>query len=135
MKENKVSFKNNGELKLVIIVGTRPEIQPDAVLVLGDTNLCLSVIGAKRLHIPIFHMEAGNRCKPAICIRTSTERPESLDKACFILAGIDKDSLLQAVDTEVEMNKNCNMQMVNHFYFLLPLLHRRFLYFVHVYIV
>ena len=128
------SFKNNGKLKLLIIVGTRPEIirlaavinkcrqyfdcllahtgqnydynlngvffkdlkledpdvymdavgndlgetmgniiaksyqlmvevQPDAVLVLGDTNSCLSVIGAKRLHIPIFHMEAGNRCK------------------------------------------------------------------------
>ncbi|MEG1585208.1 MAG: UDP-N-acetylglucosamine 2-epimerase, partial [Anaerovorax sp.] len=38
------------------------ELQPDAVLVLGDTNSCLSVIGAKRLHIPIFHMEAGNRC-------------------------------------------------------------------------
>ena len=350
--ENKVTFKNNGKLKLLIIVGTRPEIirlaavikkcrkyfdtilahtgqnydynlngvffhdlelddpevylnavgkdlgetmgniiaksyelmadiQPDAVLVLGDTNSCLSVIGAKRLHIPIFHMEAGNRCKdeclpeetnrrivdiisdvnlcyseharryladnglpkertyvtgspmaevlhmnlekieasdiherlglekgkyillsahreenidteknfnslftainemaekydmpilyschprsrnrlaqsgfqldprviqheplgfhdynclqmnafavvsdsgtlpeessfftsvghpfPAICIRTSTERPEALDKACFILAGIDKDSLLQAVDTAVEMNKN-----------------------------
>ena len=350
--ENKVTFKNNGKLKLLIIVGTRPEIirlaavikkcrkyfdtilahtgqnydynlngvffhdlelddpevylnavgkdlgetmgniiaksyelmaeiQPDAVLVLGDTNSCLSVIGAKRLHIPIFHMEAGNRCKdeclpeetnrrivdiisdvnlcyseharryladnglpkertyvtgspmaevlhmnldrieasdiherlglekgkyillsahreenidteknfnslftainemaekynmpilyschprsrnrlaqsgfkldsrviqheplgfhdynclqmnafavvsdsgtlpeessfftsvghpfPAICIRTSTERPEALDKACFILAGIDKDSLLQAVDTAVEMNQN-----------------------------
>lgn len=129
-----VSFKNNGRLKLLIIVGTRPEIirlsatinkcrkyfdcilahtgqnydynlngiffkdlklkdpevymnavgddlgatmgniinasyklmvaiKPDAVLVLGDTNSCLSVIGAKRLHIPIFHMEAGNRCK------------------------------------------------------------------------
>ena len=128
-----ISFKNNGKLKLLIIVGTRPEIirlaavinktrkyfdvilahtgqnydynlngvffhdlqladpevymnavgadlgetmgniisesyklmaaiQPDAVLVLGDTNSCLSVIGAKRLHIPIFHMEAGNRC-------------------------------------------------------------------------
>ena len=257
------------------------EIKPDAVLVLGDTNSCLSVIGAKRLHIPIFHMEAGNRCKdeclpeetnrrivdiisdvnlayseharryladtglpkertyvtgspmaevlhnnlvqieasdihtrlglekgkyillsahreenidteknflslftainkmaekydlpilyschprsakrlkesgfkldtrvlqheplgfheynclqmnafavvsdsgtlpeessfftsvgkpfPAICIRTSTERPEALDKACFILAGIDEKSLLQAVDTAVEMNKN-----------------------------
>ena len=39
------------------------QIKPDAVLVLGDTNSCLSVIGAKRLHIPIFHMEAGNRCK------------------------------------------------------------------------
>lgn len=38
------------------------EVKPDAVLVLGDTNSCLSVIGAKRLHIPIFHMEAGNRC-------------------------------------------------------------------------
>ena len=257
------------------------ELQPDAVLVLGDTNSCLSVIGAKRLHIPIFHMEAGNRCKdeclpeetnrrivdiisdvnlcyseharrylaenglpkertyvtgspmaevlhknlekiqgsdiharlglekgkyillsahreenidteknfvslftainkmaekydmpvlyschprsrkrleqsgfqldkrviqheplgfhdynclqmnafavvsdsgtlpeessfftsvghpfPAICIRTSTERPEALDKGCFILAGIDAHSLLQAVDTAVEMNKN-----------------------------
>ena len=257
------------------------ELQPDAVLVLGDTNSCLSVIGAKRLHIPIFHMEAGNRCKdeclpeetnrrivdiisdvnlayseharryladtglpkersfvtgspmaevlhnnlpqieasdiheqlglekgkyillsahreenidteknflslfnainkmaqkydmpilyschprsknrleesgfvldsrvirheplgfhdynclqmnafavvsdsgtlpeessyftsvgkpfPAVCIRTSTERPEALDKACFILAGIDEKSLLQAVDTAVEMHKN-----------------------------
>ena len=256
-------------------------IRPDAVLVLGDTNSCLSVIGAKRLHIPIFHMEAGNRCKdeclpeetnrrivdiisdvnlayseharryladtglpkertyvtgspmaevlhnnlaqieasdiherlglekgkyillsahreenidteknflslftainimaekydlpilyschprskkrlkasgfqldarviqheplgfhdynclqmnafavvsdsgtlpeessyftsigrpfPAVCIRTSTERPEALDKACFILAGIDEKSLLQAVDTAVEMNQN-----------------------------
>ena len=347
-----VSFKNNGKLKLLIIVGTRPEIirlaavinktrkyfdvilahtgqnydynlngvffhdleladpevymdavgadlgetmgniiaesyklmaaiRPDAVLVLGDTNSCLSVIGAKRLHIPIFHMEAGNRCKdeclpeetnrrivdiisdvnmayseharryladtglpkertyvtgspmaevlhqnlekieasdiharlglekgkyillsahreenidteknftslftainkmaekydmpilyschprsrkrleqsgfpldkrviqheplgfhdynclqmnafcvvsdsgtlpeessfftsvghpfPAVCIRTSTERPEALDKACFILAGIDGDHLLQAVDVAVEMNKN-----------------------------
>ena len=257
------------------------EVQPDAVLVLGDTNSCLSVIGAKRLHIPIFHMEAGNRCKdeclpeetnrrivdiisdvnmayseharryladtglpkertyvtgspmaevlhknlaaiessdihqrlglekgkyillsahreenidteknflslfnainkmaekydipilyschprsrkrleasgfqldkrviqheplgfhdynclqmnafavvsdsgtlpeessfftsvghpfPAICIRTSTERPEALDKACFIIAGIDEKSLLQAVDTSVELNRN-----------------------------
>ena len=259
------------------------EIKPDAVLVLGDTNSCLSVIGAKRLHIPIFHMEAGNRCKdeclpeetnrrivdiisdvnlayseharryladcglpkertyvtgspmaevlranlasiessdihrrlglekgkyillsahreenidteanftslftavnamaekydlpilyschprsakrleasgfqldkrvirqeplgfhdynclqmnafavvsdsgtlpeessfytslgksfPAVCIRTSTERPEALDKGCFVLAGIDTASLLQAVDTAVEMNKNGN---------------------------
>ncbi len=257
------------------------ELKPDTVLVLGDTNSCLSVIGAKRLHIPIFHMEAGNRCKdeclpeetnrrivdiisdvnlcyseharrylaenglpkertyvtgspmaevlhknlekieasdiharlglekgkyillsahreenidteknfvslftainkmaekydmpvlyschprskkrleqsgfqldkrviqheplgfhdynclqmhafavvsdsgtlpeessfftsvghpfPAVCIRTSTERPEALDKGCFILAGIDAHSLLQAVDTAVEMNKN-----------------------------
>ena len=348
----KPAFRNNGKLKLLIIVGTRPEIirlsaviqkcrtyfdtilahtgqnydynlngvffrdlelddpevylnavgadlgetmgniiaksyqlmadiRPDAVLVLGDTNSCLSVIGAKRLHIPIFHMEAGNRCKdeclpeetnrrivdiisdvnlayseharryladcglpkertyvtgspmaevlrrnldkitasdiharlglrkgryillsahreenidteknfrslftainamaekydmpilyschprskkrldatgfqldsrvirheplgfhdynclqmnafavvsdsgtlpeessfytsigkpfPAVCIRTSTERPEALDKACFVLAGIDGDSLLQAVDTAVEMNRN-----------------------------
>jgi UDP-N-acetylglucosamine 2-epimerase (non-hydrolysing) len=349
-----VSFQNNGKLKLLIIVGTRPEIirlsavikkcrlyfdtilahtgqnydynlngvffhdleladpevyldavgadlgetmgniiaksyqlmvqiKPDAVLVLGDTNSCLSVIGAKRLHIPIFHMEAGNRCKdeclpeetnrrivdiisdvnmayseharryladcglpkertyvtgspmaevlrnnlakieqsdvharlglekgryillsahreenidteknftslftainemakkydmpilyschprsrkrlessgfrldsrvirqeplgfhdynclqmnafavvsdsgtlpeessfftsigkpfPAVCIRTSTERPEALDKACFVLAGIDTASLLQAVDTAVEMNRNAD---------------------------
>ena len=43
---------------------------------------------------------------PAVCIRTSTERPEALDKACFILAGIDEKSLLQAVNTAVEMNKN-----------------------------
>ena len=39
------------------------EIKPDALLILGDTNSCLSAISAKRLHIPIFHMEAGNRCK------------------------------------------------------------------------
>ena len=142
--ENKVTFKNNGKLKLLIIVGTRPEIirlaavikkcrkyfdtilahtgqnydynlngvffkdleladpevylnavgenlgqtmgniiarsyelmveiQPDAVLVLGDTNSCLSVIGAKRLHIPIFHMEAGNRCKDE-CLPEETNR-------------------------------------------------------------
>ena len=352
MDFSKIQFKNDGRLKLLIIVGTRPEIirlaavinkcreyfdcllahtgqnydynlngvffkdlkldapevymdavgadlgetmgniiaksyqlmvaiKPDAVLVLGDTNSCLSVIGAKRLHIPIFHMEAGNRCKdeclpeetnrrivdiisdvnlayseharryladcglpkertyvtgspmaevlranlpeiegsdiharlglekgryillsahreenidteknflslfgainslaakydmpilyschprsrkrleasgfqldprviqheplgfhdynclqmnafavvsdsgtlpeessfftsighpfPAVCIRTSTERPEALDKACFVLAGIDEKSLLQAVDTAVELNKN-----------------------------
>ena len=43
---------------------------------------------------------------PAVCIRTSTERPEALDKGCFILAGIDEKSLLQAVDTAVEMNQN-----------------------------
>ena len=260
------------------------EIKPDAVLVLGDTNSCLSVIGAKRLHIPIFHMEAGTRCKdeclpeetnrrivdiisdvnmayseharryladcglpkertyvtgspmaevlhnnlskieasdihkrlelekgryillsahreenidteknflflfnainkmaekydmpilyschprsrkrieatgfqldprviqheplgfhdynclqmnafavvsdsgtlpeessfftsvghpfPAVCIRTSTERPEALDKACFVLSGIDEKGLLQAVDVAVEMNRNCDL--------------------------
>ena len=138
------AFKNNGKLKLLIIVGTRPEIiwlaavinkcreyfdtilahtgqnydynlngvffkdlkladpdvymdavgtdlgetmgniiaksyqlmvriKPDAVLVLGDTNSCLSVIGAKRLHIPIFHMEAGNRCKDE-CLPEETNR-------------------------------------------------------------
>lgn len=138
------SFKNNGKIKLLIIVGTRPEIirlsavikkcrkyfdvilahtgqnydynlngiffkdlglddpdvylnavgadlgetcgniisysyklmvqiRPDAVLVLGDTNSCLSVIGAKRLHIPIFHMEAGNRCKDE-CLPEETNR-------------------------------------------------------------
>ena len=48
-------------------------LQPDAVLVLGDTNSCLSVIGAKRLHIPIFHMEAGNRCKDE-CLPEETNR-------------------------------------------------------------
>ena len=138
------AFKENGKLKLLIIVGTRPEIirlaavinecrryfdcllahtgqnydynlngvffkdlklkdpdvymeavgndlgetmgniiaksyqlmvqtRPDAVLVLGDTNSCLSVIGAKRLHIPIFHMEAGNRCKDE-CLPEETNR-------------------------------------------------------------
>lgn len=49
------------------------EIKPDGVLVLGDTNSCLSVIGAKRLHIPIFHMEAGNRCKDE-CLPEETNR-------------------------------------------------------------
>lgn len=139
-----IQWKNNGKLKLLIIVGTRPEIirlaavinkcrtyfdtilahtgqnydynlngvffkdlkladpdvylnavgddlgetcgniiaqsyklmaaiKPDAVLVLGDTNSCLSVIGAKRLHIPIFHMEAGNRCKDE-CLPEETNR-------------------------------------------------------------
>lgn len=139
-----ISFKNNGKIKLLIIVGTRPEIirlsavikacrkyfdtilvhtgqnydynlngiffkdleldeaevymdavgndlgetmgniiaksyqlmvkiKPDAVLVLGDTNSCLSVISAKRLHIPIFHMEAGNRCKDE-CLPEETNR-------------------------------------------------------------
>lgn len=139
-----VAFKNNGKIKLLIIVGTRPEVirlsavitkcrdyfdvilahtgqnydynlngiffrdlnladpevyldavgddlgatmgniigrsyklmaqtKPDAVLVLGDTNSCLSVISAKRLHIPIFHMEAGNRCKDE-CLPEETNR-------------------------------------------------------------
>ena len=139
-----VSFKNNGKLKLLIIVGTRPEIirlaavinkcrkyfdcilahtgqnydynlngvffkdlklknpevymdavgddlgatvgniincsyklmnqiKPDALLILGDTNSCLSAISAKRLHIPIFHMEAGNRCKDE-CLPEETNR-------------------------------------------------------------
>ena len=144
MDISNISFKENGKLKLLIIVGTRPEIirlsevikkcrqyfdcilahtgqnydynlngvffkdlqladpevyldavgadlgetmgniiaksyqlmaaiRPDAVLVLGDTNSCLSVIGAKRLHIPIFHMEAGNRCKDE-CLPEETNR-------------------------------------------------------------
>ena len=49
------------------------EIQPDALLVLGDTNSCLAAISAKRLHIPIFHMEAGNRCKDE-CLPEETNR-------------------------------------------------------------
>lgn len=49
------------------------QIQTDAVLVLGHTNSCLSVIGAKRLHIPIFHMETGNRCKDE-CLPEETNR-------------------------------------------------------------
>ena len=143
-KYSEVKWKENGKLKLLIIVGTRPEIirlsavinktrkyfdvilahtgqnydynlngiffkdleidepevyldavgadlgetmgniisesykvmnalKPEAVLVLGDTNSCLSVIGAKRLHIPIFHMEAGNRCKDE-CLPEETNR-------------------------------------------------------------
>ena len=141
---NEINFKNNGKLKLLIIVGTRPEIirlsavikkcrkyfdtvlahtgqnydynlngvffkdlelddpdvymdcvgenlgrtvgniiagsyelmeriKPDALLILGDTNSCLSAISAKRLHIPIFHMEAGNRCKDE-CLPEETNR-------------------------------------------------------------
>ncbi|MCI8798528.1 MAG: UDP-N-acetylglucosamine 2-epimerase (non-hydrolyzing) [Lachnospiraceae bacterium] len=144
MDKDKVQWKENGKIKLMIIVGTRPEIirlaavikkcrkyfdtllvhtgqnydynlngvffkdlkleepelyldavgedlgetmgniiaasykvmaelEPEAVLVLGDTNSCLSVIGAKRLHIPIFHMEAGNRCKDE-CLPEETNR-------------------------------------------------------------
>lgn len=49
------------------------QIQPDALLILGDTNSCLSAISAKRLHIPIFHMEAGNRCKDE-CLPEETNR-------------------------------------------------------------
>ncbi len=144
MDYSNISFKNNGKLKLLIIVGTRPEvirlsavitkcrgyfdcilahtgqnydynlngvffkdlglaepevyldtvgadlgetvgniiaqsyklmvqIKPDALLILGDTNSCLSAISAKRLHIPIFHMEAGNRCKDE-CLPEETNR-------------------------------------------------------------
>jgi UDP-N-acetylglucosamine 2-epimerase (non-hydrolysing) len=57
----------NASYKLMV------KVQPDAVLVLGDTNSCLSVIGAKRLHIPIFHMEAGNRCFDE-CLPEETNR-------------------------------------------------------------
>ncbi len=57
----------NASYKLMV------QTQPDAVLVLGDTNSCLSVIGAKRLHIPIFHMEAGNRCWDE-CLPEETNR-------------------------------------------------------------
>ena len=49
------------------------DIRPDALLILGDTNSCLSAIAAKRLHIPIFHMEAGNRCKDE-CLPEETNR-------------------------------------------------------------
>ncbi len=57
----------NGSYKLMA------QIKPDALLILGDTNSCLSAIGAKRLHIPIFHMEAGNRCKDE-CLPEETNR-------------------------------------------------------------
>ena len=65
-----------GETMGNIIAGSyrlMAETKPDALLVLGDTNSCLSVIGAKRLHIPIFHMEAGNRCKDE-CLPEETNR-------------------------------------------------------------
>ena len=68
--------ENLGETMGNIIAKTyalMKETLPDAVLVLGDTNSCLSVIGAKRLHIPIFHMEAGNRCKDE-CLPEETNR-------------------------------------------------------------
>ena len=58
---------------IALSYGVMAELQPDAILVLGDTNSCLSVIGAKRLHIPIFHMEAGNRCKDE-CLPEETNR-------------------------------------------------------------
>ena len=68
--------KNLGETMGNIIARSfelMADLRPDAVLVLGDTNSCLSVIGAKRLHIPIFHMEAGNRCKDE-CLPEETNR-------------------------------------------------------------
>lgn len=71
-----VAGKNLGETCANIISGTYDlmvELKPDAVLVLGDTNSCLSAINAKRLHIPVFHMEAGNRCKDE-CLPEETNR-------------------------------------------------------------
>ncbi|MBO7079692.1 MAG: UDP-N-acetylglucosamine 2-epimerase, partial [Bacilli bacterium] len=71
-----VAGKNLGETCANIISQTYDlmiDIKPDAVLVLGDTNSCLSAINAKRLHIPLFHMEAGNRCKDE-CLPEETNR-------------------------------------------------------------
>ncbi len=71
-----VAGKNLGETCANIITQTYDvmvDIKPDAVLVLGDTNSCLSAINAKRLHIPVFHMEAGNRCKDE-CLPEETNR-------------------------------------------------------------
>ena len=71
-----VAGKNLGETCAKIISQTYDlmvELKPDAVLVLGDTNSCLSAINAKRLHIPVFHMEAGNRCKDE-CLPEETNR-------------------------------------------------------------
>lgn len=67
------------------------ELQPDGYLVLGDTNSCLSAISAKRLHIPLFHMEAGNRCKDDLN-NTETELDEYCTKADFVfnLAGVNR---------------------------------------------
>ena len=71
-----VAGKNLGETCANILsqtYGLMVELKPDAVLVLGDTNSCLSAINAKRLHIPLFHMEAGNRCKDE-CLPEETNR-------------------------------------------------------------
>lgn len=71
-----VAGKNLGETCANIISQTYDlmvELKPEAVLVLGDTNSCLSAINAKRLHIPLFHMEAGNRCKDE-CLPEETNR-------------------------------------------------------------
>lgn len=71
-----VAGKNLGETCGNIISHTfalMTDLKPDAVLVLGDTNSCLSAINAKRLHIPVFHMEAGNRCKDE-CLPEETNR-------------------------------------------------------------
>lgn len=71
-----IAGKNLGETCANIISQTYDlmfELKPDAVLVLGDTNSCLSAINAKRLHIPVFHMEAGNRCKDE-CLPEETNR-------------------------------------------------------------
>ena len=71
-----VAGKNLGETCANILSQTYDlmvELKPDAVLVLGDTNSCLSAINAKRLHIPLFHMEAGNRCKDE-CLPEETNR-------------------------------------------------------------
>ena len=71
-----VAGKNLGETCANIIsqtYGLMVELKPEAVLVLGDTNSCLSAINAKRLHIPLFHMEAGNRCKDE-CLPEETNR-------------------------------------------------------------
>ena len=71
-----VAGKNLGETCANIISQTYDlmvELKPEAVLVLGDTNSCLSAINAKRLHIPVFHMEAGNRCKDE-CLPEETNR-------------------------------------------------------------
>ena len=62
----------------------------------------------KRTTQSSFYLSVGKPF-PAVCIRTFTERPEALDKGDFILAGIDGDHLLQAVDVAVEMNKNCDL--------------------------
>ena len=191
--KTEVTFKNNGKLKLLIIVGTRPEIIRLAAVIkkcrnyfdtilahtgqnydynlngvffhdleLDDPDVYLNAVGAdlgetmpilyschprsrKRLeasgfqldqrviqHEPLgFHdynclqmnafavvSDSGTLPEessfftsvghpfPAVCIRTSTERPEALDKGCFVLAGIDSNSLVQAVETAVAMNEN-----------------------------
>ena len=82
----------NASYKLMV------QIKPDAVLVLGDTNSCLSVIGAKRLHIPVFHMEAGNRCfDECLPEEPTVELWTSFPMSTSVIASMQEDTSMPAV--------------------------------------